>query len=449
MKCENCENELTGGAIVCRVCNHNNARRAVSQWRARKTGELQEPSPRQVAPIDDRPKINARKDADDNLLRFPASLQPAASRPTVARHAASGVPRFSTPRASRQIAAEPAVAPAWRDEVKERVRLAREKRQQSSPETGGDANEAQADPNPLVESALKRIRRSSPQPATVPAIAPRIARKPAQAAALADPFEEIQLERPRPPIAPRAEERFFSKPEPQPAIKRAPAPPTRVNPDSRTLTPKTPAPSPAAQPESNPLAVGDSILLVPRAKSQPLTLPKIETPRPARVTREYTPEDQREVSTEIIEIAAPSTSPLPLPEARPATLWLRTLAGACDFEIIAAAYLPLFGAYATLNTSLGGESLFVMGVLMAAIAFVYQLVMLLISDRTFGMAMLGLRLVNTDNDEMPVTRRQKMLRAWAASIAFCCPPLNLLFTRLNPARRSLPDVVSGSTIVGK
>jgi hypothetical protein len=142
-----------------------------------------------------------------------------------------------------------------------------------------------------------------------------------------------------------------------------------------------------------------------------------------------------------------SVAPLPLPEAKPATLWLRTLAGACDFEIIATAFLPLFGAYATLNTKVSIESFFVMAVLMGACVFIYQLVTLLIAGRTFGMALLGLNLVNTDDDEQPVTRRQKMLRAWAATFASLLLPLNWFITRLNRAHRSLPDLVSGTTIV--
>ena len=44
MKCENCGSELVGAAIVCRQCNHNNAQGRVSQWRARRTGELQQPA---------------------------------------------------------------------------------------------------------------------------------------------------------------------------------------------------------------------------------------------------------------------------------------------------------------------------------------------------------------------------------------------------------------------
>lgn len=151
--------------------------------------------------------------------------------------------------------------------------------------------------------------------------------------------------------------------------------------------------------------------------------------------------------TEIIEMPQ-VVSQWAVPEARPATVWLRTMAGACDFELIASAYLPLFGAYATLNTSLGTEAFFVMLVLLTTLVFIYQLATLLVADRTTGMAMLDLRLVNTDDDEMPVTRRQKMLRAWAATIAFLCPPLNLLITRLNHPNRSLPDLISGTTIVG-
>ncbi|MGH9855502.1 MAG: hypothetical protein ACREBD_37170, partial [Blastocatellia bacterium] len=78
MKCESCGNELTGGAIICRVCNHNNA--LLGDWRSQRTG--QQPAPhrptqsnqsRTAAPLTDLPKIVPRKDAEANLLRFPPS----------------------------------------------------------------------------------------------------------------------------------------------------------------------------------------------------------------------------------------------------------------------------------------------------------------------------------------------------------------------------------------
>src|SRR5262249_13012122 len=142
---------------------------------------------------------------------------------------------------------------------------------------------------------------------------------------------------------------------------------------------------------------------------------------------------------------------LPPPEAEPASLWSRAMAGACDFEIIMAAYLPIFSSYAVLNesfrveTSFFNESSLIMLLLLSAIAFVYQMVMLGFAGRTFGMAMLNLTLLNTADESLPVARWQRILRALASTIVFICFPLHV-FTRLIPSRRSLPDLISSTTV---
>jgi uncharacterized RDD family membrane protein YckC len=153
---------------------------------------------------------------------------------------------------------------------------------------------------------------------------------------------------------------------------------------------------------------------------------------------------KKRLETQVIEIAQ-APEPPPLPEAQPASLWVRTLAAACDFEIIATTYLPIFGAYAVLNTSLGGASFLIMLLLLSIVVFIYQMVMLKFAGRTFGMALLNLNLVNTDDETMPITQRQMQLRAAAATITFICVPLHL-FTRFNLSQRSLPDWVSGTTV---
>ena len=60
------------------------------------------------------------------------------------------------------------------------------------------------------------------------------------------------------------------------------------------------------------------------------------------------------------------------------------------------------------------------------------------------LALLNMRLVNTGDETLPLTRRQKLLRAWAATIAFLLPPLNLIVMHLNKNRLSLPDLISGA-----
>jgi uncharacterized RDD family membrane protein YckC len=121
------------------------------------------------------------------------------------------------------------------------------------------------------------------------------------------------------------------------------------------------------------------------------------------------------------------------------------MAGATDAEIIATAFLPLFGAYAKLNTNVGPQSALLMLILLATIVFVYQLVMLTFAGRTFGMALLNLNLVNSDDESLMISNRQKVLRAISATFVFVFFPFHLI-TRLSPSRRSLPDWISGTTV---
>src|SRR5215475_3787031 len=125
MKCESCGNELNSGAIICRLCNHNNALRGDSRaprygqrTAPRHPGATQSNQSRVSAPPTELPKIVPRKDADANLLRFPPA---SVNQVEVAR-----------PAPTRQTVAEiePATSayPPWRAELKERVRQIKEKR---------------------------------------------------------------------------------------------------------------------------------------------------------------------------------------------------------------------------------------------------------------------------------------------------------------------------------
>lgn len=430
MKCENCGNELGASAIICRVCNHNNTRRAVSQWRARRTGELEDPQSRPITPRVTEPRITPRKEIDANLLRFPASSRPAPGLKTAQVMVGN---------------AESASPPAWREQVKEKVRMARERRQVDAPAMPALEDETQAaqlEQNPIVESALKRIRRA-PHAHQMLAIPVRGSGSTAQVVLWQDPGVPNAEEEPDepasppeslPPIAPRAEERLRSEVHPQPQPAKSPANPVApANAEAKILLPKISPFAPTPKPEPKPQSKPDTVTLSPRLKQSHIP----QSPQSQSSAKSTT--------TEIIEMTYPGNRTRTT-TAKPETLWVRTLAGGCDFEVIATAYLPLFGSFATLNTTYGIESLFVMGVLLSACVFSYQLVTLLVAGRTFGMAMLRLQLVNTDDDQLPVTRRQRMLRAWAATIAFCCPPLNLLITKLNYLERSLPDLVSGTSI---
>ncbi len=153
MKCESCGNELIGAAIICRACNHNNAlHRRVAARRAEPRHD-QPTRPPDSGPPADFPTIVPRKDADVNLLHFPSALNRRPEATPARQTVAESDPKTET-------------YPPWRAELKERVRRIKEKRATSkpaatqSPVQSPRAQDGEAKPNrnPIVESALNRIR---------------------------------------------------------------------------------------------------------------------------------------------------------------------------------------------------------------------------------------------------------------------------------------------------
>lgn len=181
MKCESCGNELTGGAIICRVCNHNNALRG--DWRSqrggqqpaqRRPGETQPNQSRATSPLTELPRIVPRKDADANLIRFPPVANKQESRQTEITRLA---PRPQAAPASHVEDSHDGSAayPPWRAELKERVRQIREKRNTGelvAPSPPDEIKQVDLDRNPIVESALNRIRWSPHLPQLRPPPAP-------------------------------------------------------------------------------------------------------------------------------------------------------------------------------------------------------------------------------------------------------------------------------------
>jgi uncharacterized RDD family membrane protein YckC len=153
----------------------------------------------------------------------------------------------------------------------------------------------------------------------------------------------------------------------------------------------------------------------------------------------------KQVKTRVSDIAHAYESSTP--KTDPAPLYARLLAGVCDFEIVFVAFLLIFGAYATSNdaTSFAYESRILMTLLLSAVVFTYQIVMLAFAGRTFGMALLKLNLVNTGDERLPVTLWQKLLRASVATIVFICFPLYLT-AWFSASRRTMTDLVSGTTV---
>lgn len=378
MKCERCGNELIGAAIVCRSCNHNNALHRRLAWRRIEPRHSQSTPTRASGPPAESPTIIPRKDADVNLLHFPSALNRRAEAAPTRKTVAESDPKTAT-------------NPPWRAELKERVRRIKEKRAtssltapNSSPAQSPRAQVGEAKPNrnPIVESALKRIRWVSHD-----------------AGRLGD----------------EATGRLgdFSESRPVAQSPSRPVPPSL-----------RPSVSPSLRPSDSP--------------------PQISTSEPS-ASGPLAGAADKHVETRVPEITQALETPSP--EAEPALLYARLLAGVCDFEIVFTAFLLIFGSYATLNnaTSFGDESRLLMALLLSAVVFIYQVVMLAFAGRTFGMALLKLNVVNSGGASLPVTPWRKMLRASAATIVFIFFPLYLA-AWLNASRRSLPDLISGTTV---
>ncbi len=442
MICEKCGKELPGATIVCRSCNHNNAMQRVKQWRE-EGGKVITDSARQNIQADkdknDRtPAIKySSRDSEGTLIKFPAStLQPGA----LPAHLSSRVAVDTEPELTEM--------PDWRVQVKEKVRLAKEKRlaQNFNGNSARDDEEI-LDSNPVVEAALKRIKRTA---TTIPtSTSPVVASRPAvRSAALArtlepyaDPEELTELTAKRTKIP----SKLFSTPATEPRVE------TNRSQQLKTEAPATqemgriPLPKPVQRGGAR---VADEVQrdFPARAKQAPEPPVRPETVPLATTDGQVQAHGSRFFETQIIEIP-PIVCDLPEVIIKPASTWLRTLAGACDFEIIAIAYLPIFAAYATLNTSLSNAAFVILSLLLCAFTFIYQFVTLSLAGRTFGMAILNLRIVDKEYETRTVTLRQKALRAWGASIAFICPPLNFLVMRFNRHHYSLPDLLSGTAPV--
>ena len=381
MKCESCGNELIGAAIVCRACNHNNALHRRTARRRVEPRHSQSTPPRESGQPAGSPTIIPRKDADVNLLHFPSVLNRRAEK-TVAETDPNTVTH-----------------PPWRAELKERVRRIKEKRAtsglaapNSSPlqSTRAQGGEAKPNRNPIVESALKRIRWASRETANQ-----------------RDRERERQREgeRESPSVSPSL----------RPSVSPSLRPPVSLSPRPSVPPPPRPSVSPPQISTSEPSASG-ALAGAPDKH--------VET-RVPEITRAIEP---------------------PGRGAEPALLYARLLAGVCDFEIVFTAFLLIFGSYATLNnaTLFGDESRLLMALLLSAVVFIYQVVMLTFAGRTFGMALLKLNVVNAGGASLPVTIWRKTLRASAATIVFMCFPLYLT-AWLNASRRTLPDLISGTT----
>jgi uncharacterized RDD family membrane protein YckC len=415
MKCESCGNELIGAAIICRACNHNNALYMRIAQRRADLRLNQSTRSRANGPLAGLPTIVPRKDADVKLLHFPSALNKhaAPARQTVAE---------SEPEAPTY--------PPWRAELKERVRQIKEKRAASeliepkpSPVhlSRGGVGEAKLNRNPIVESALNRIR-----------LASRATER--RRDGETERQRDGETERQRDGETERRRDRERESPSVPPSLR----PSVSLSPCPSVAT----SPLPSVTPSLHQSVTRQ----VSNTGGTTTASPKTSTGKPSN-SGPPASAPVKHSETRIIEIAQAIEQPRP--DIEPAALVARILAGVCDFEIVFTAFLLIFGGYATSNnaTLFDVESRLLMASLLLAVVFIYQIVMLVFAGRTFGMALLKLNLVNTDDESMPVTLWQKILRASAATIVFICFPLYLT-AWLSASRRTLPDLISGTTVRG-
>ena len=454
---------------------------------------------REVISHPERSINHVRSNSEDNLIRFPVTTT-----------AVPGSVPGSLAMKSGAATIDDSALPEWRLRVREKVRESRERRgsetapvaQGDSPSSSGsltgreigngrkkrepavEIDEAVLDPNPIVESALRRIRRSTATPP--PPTGNRVSASGGQALNLAlespDQISENRrygnTQQVSPAVSPEARPegisaRSISSEVEEAIVEKTVAVSVRaeaVVTESREalptsgLLPGTTQLQPEMSPGSRRVVSREQRVSRPAPPPATRVSSPTASPRQSRQIEPPVPTVAAEKTVSVAESAPPVRTTKRLKTQAPpiettivgvphsaegqnggrATFWVRTLAAGCDFEIIAVSFLPIFGAYAVLNTILEQETLVLMLILLTSLTFVYQAVTLTIAGRTYGMAMLNLRLISLGEDPELITKRQRLMRAWAATIAFLLPPLNLLVRQSNVRRLSLPDLVSNT-----
>jgi hypothetical protein len=449
MRCEKCGKELFRGALVCRHCRFDNGQRGrgvaakaghaltVEGPAARSIPSLGTNSATRTATREAVARVSA-SESEGNLIPFPVGIPYGSGSQTIQ------IPPVRTRET------EGPAPPSWREQVREKVKASRERKVEvatpatpTTPATPPQAKEVSgtADPRPhneLVESALNRIRRTTAD-LTASARAPRAMPAPPS---VRPPTAREEVTR---PVTPSQVEERLSSVAPPASLPDAPAArqqgvlaPTpgviREKSEGRQVV-TVPPTAPPTRAKTTDELVEDARRLAQQAA------PPMEAP-PEREAMSQPPARPR-VETEIVPLSTLLRS-LGMQEERPASFWIRSMAGGWDLEVLAVAYLPIFASYATVNTILARETLVVLAALLVVLVFVYQSVTLLLAGRTFGMAMQQLRLAPLATGATRIYWHQHLRRAAGATLAFCCPPLNLLARALHRRGLSIPDQFSGT-----
>lgn len=439
MKCEKCASEMPGSMVKCAQCGFNHATTHVDRWKAQRQtspSDANGTEAKATSPL--AAKVRARYATEAKLLQFPV-----------------------TPKAETSDAAATTTTgePAWREQLKGRVREHLEKRKTEEDETTPAAPTLPSHPSDeitsqlIVESALKRIRRSTAPPPALPVIA---ARQPLrggqQALARAyEPEEELLPEAPPPVELPERqpaerllEERLHApearrrtSPEAQPVVKlpqRAPVP-SRVefdaDADAAAFIGADAEASFQAQAEISPEPVAAA------------TTGSLATPatKPLKAKTETLPNQSTAETNE--------SRKANVWVGKPAPLWLRATAGALDLEAAALAYLPFFGMYTSLDGPPGWSDIYFMVASLAVVVFLYELIMFSFNSRTIGMAICGLRCVDMQDASATIPFQRRWRQALGGTVALLCPPANYVVTRVTSYERGLGDALAQTITLRK
>jgi hypothetical protein len=126
----------------------------------------------------------------------------------------------------------------------------------------------------------------------------------------------------------------------------------------------------------------------------------------------------------------------------------RALAAMLDLVLISVAFAPFLTLATAGAIRLSQENGYytLLGIAVW-IAFMYQFWTMLVAGRTCGMAWRQLRVAESSNHEFIFPQWRMFARAIAATAAFLFFPINMIFIYLNGHQASLPDLISGTTVV--
>lgn len=383
MKCEKCEQELLGGAVICRQCGFNNALQRIGGWRAKQEFPAQS----------HRGEPTSRRSQDATLIPFPVSPHKTKSSET-----------------AKEVGAQS--SPPWRQRLDETIREIRERRAEDHQR---QALAPPLEPNPIVEAAVKRLQRDATPASSSGNTLPRSTGQGAQAAARAIQCDD----------------------EPEPLIESrsmtSPITAKHAASTSAATSPVKPVTQTAGLTQTR--AAHQSVRHLPTATSARGLDSGNQLDQMADVPHAHTVE----AATHAVEDEGASFDAAPL--------LMRALASVIDVAIIVLSGLPFLTAFTFFEAEFNRASLYLLAVIAVAAIFCYHLLTVAIGGRTSGMALCKLRIVDTTSECVPPTLAQAFGRALGATLSLLLLPLNLLVILLSLERLSLSDHISGTIIV--